>query len=89
MPKCDFSNFIEITLRHGCSSVNLLHIFKAPFPKNTSGGLLLKTCSQYHISIVPENIRKPNGFLMFKEVIETQLWQEMSSDRVKGSHTVD
>ena len=24
------SNFIEITLRHGCSPVNLLHIFKTP-----------------------------------------------------------
>ena len=31
------SNFIEITLRHGCSAVNLLHIFRTPFPKNTSG----------------------------------------------------
>ena len=36
------SNFIEITLRHGCSPVNLLHIFRKPFPKNTSVGLLLK-----------------------------------------------
>ena len=41
MPKCDFnkvakqsvisiklqSNFIEITLRHGCSPTNLLHLF--------------------------------------------------------------
>ena len=35
------SNFIEITLRHGCSPVNLLHIFRTSFPKNTSGGLLL------------------------------------------------
>ena len=46
--KCDFnkdaSNFIEITLRHGCSPVNLLHIFRAPFPKNSSGGLLLLFC---------------------------------------------
>ena len=33
--------FIEITLRHGCSPVNLLHIFKTPFLKNTFGGLLL------------------------------------------------
>ena len=35
-------NFIEIALRHGCSHVNLLHIFRAPFYKNTYGGLLLK-----------------------------------------------
>ena len=47
MPKCDFnkvalqSNFIEITLRHGCSPVTLLHFIRTPFPKNTSGGLLL------------------------------------------------
>ena len=34
-------NFIEIALRHGCSSVNLLHIFSTPFLKNTSGWLLL------------------------------------------------
>ena len=30
-------SFIEIILRHGCSPVNLLHIFKTPFPTNTSG----------------------------------------------------
>ena len=35
------SNFIEITLRHGCSLVNLLHVFRTPFPKSTSGGMLL------------------------------------------------
>ena len=35
-------NFIEIELRHGCSPVNLLHIFRTPFPRNTSGWLLLK-----------------------------------------------
>ena len=34
-------NFIEIALRHGCSPVNLLHIFGTPFPRNTSGWLLL------------------------------------------------
>ena len=34
-------NFIESTLRHGFSRVNLLHIFRIAFPKNSSGGLLL------------------------------------------------
>ena len=33
-------NFIEITLRHGCS-VNLLNTFRTPFTKNISGWLLL------------------------------------------------
>ena len=43
-PNCDFNllcNFIEITLWYGCSPVNLLHIFKIHFPKNTPGRLLL------------------------------------------------
>ena len=35
------SNFIEFKLRHRCSPVNLLRIFRTPFPKNTSGRLLL------------------------------------------------
>ena len=35
------SNFIEITLRNGCSAVKLLHIFRAPLYSNTYGGLLL------------------------------------------------
>ena len=34
-------SFIEIALQHGCFPVNLLDIFRAPFPKNASGGLLL------------------------------------------------
>ena len=42
MPKCDFnkvaSNFVEVALGHGCSPVNLQHIFRKPFPKNTSEG---------------------------------------------------
>ena len=36
------SNFIEIGLRHGYSSVNLLHIFRTPFPENTFRRLRLK-----------------------------------------------
>ena len=36
------SNFIEITFWHWCSPVNLLHIFRPPFPRNTFGWLLLE-----------------------------------------------
>ena len=39
------SNFIEITLRHRCSPVTLLHIFRTPFLNNAFGWLLLKGCS--------------------------------------------
>ena len=35
-------NSIRIKLRHGCSPVNLLHIFRTPFSKNSSGWQLLK-----------------------------------------------
>ena len=31
----------SMSLWQGCSLVNLLHIFRTPFPKNTSGRLLL------------------------------------------------
>ena len=55
MPKCDFnksckvkqSNFIEIILWHGCSPVYLIHIFRTPLPRNTSGWLLLCLCREY------------------------------------------
>ena len=33
--------WFEIALRHGCSPVNLLHIFRTLFYKNTTGWLLL------------------------------------------------
>ena len=59
-----WSSFIEITVWHGCSPVNLLHIFRIPFfPKNTS----LEGCfwklylsKQYFLSIqkVPSNFLK-------------------------------
>ena len=49
MPKCD-SNFTEITLRDVCPPVNLLYVvFRAPFSKNTSGGLLLQCLSNHTI----------------------------------------
>ena len=33
------SNFIKIAIRHECSPVNLMHIFRTPFYKNSCGGL--------------------------------------------------
>ena len=50
------SNFIEITLRRRCSSVNLLHVFKIHFLKNTSGRLLL-TCGRFNSSYYGETER--------------------------------
>ena len=45
-------NFIEIALRHGCSPVNLLHIFRTPFPKNTFGWLLLDLPLYRHLFLL-------------------------------------
>ena len=42
-------NFIEIALRHGCSLVNLLHIFRTLFPRNTCGRLLLELFLEYFL----------------------------------------
>ena len=42
MPNCDFNKVpTEVTLWYGCSLVNLLNIFRTPFSRNASGGLLL------------------------------------------------
>ena len=42
MSKCDFNKVALLyLLRHGCSPVNLLQIFRTPFPMNTSGWRLL------------------------------------------------
>ena len=35
-------NFIEIKLRHGCSAIYLLHIFRTPFLRTTFGGCFCK-----------------------------------------------
>ena len=50
MPKRVF-NKIALTLRHECFPVNLLHIFRKPFSKNTSGCLLLKA-GQYQKTLI-------------------------------------
>ena len=39
-------NFIEIALPHACSPLNLLHIFRTPFTRNTSGRLLLNDLTE-------------------------------------------
>ena len=63
MPKCDFKkvlfyNFNEIELRHGCSPVNLLYIFRTPLPKNASGECLLPLIDKTNL------FQTNNNFLM-------------------------
>ena len=52
-------NFIETALRYGCSPVNLLHIFRTPFPKNTSGRLLYNTAFLNEIIFIFEYFHSP------------------------------
>ena len=53
------SNFIEITLRHGCSPVNLLHIFRTPFSKNE---YLWVAASEHSKQVQNLNWRNWTGF---------------------------
>ena len=49
-------NFIEITLRHWCSPINLLHNCRTPFHKNTSEYLLLKIANNVQLISLKEFI---------------------------------
>ena len=49
MSTCDFSKVAK-QLLHGCSPVNLLHIFRTPCPRNTSGWLLLNKSYLIHLN---------------------------------------
>ena len=72
MVKCDFNKIsyliIEITLRHGCSLGNLLHIFRTPFTRNTSGWLLLYN-STFQIALQPAKLGAVWNKQSFKNVI--------------------
>ena len=56
--ECDFNKVAlgEITLRHRCSPVNLLHIFRITFPKNTSGRLLLEISTLVKTPFLAEHL---------------------------------
>ena len=44
-------NFTETTLQHGCTPVNLLHIFRKSFPKNTSGYMHLQFKCIFYVNL--------------------------------------
>ena len=71
-------NFTEITLRHWCSPVNLLHIFRTAFPKNTSEGLLL--CIFFHICYA----RGSSGNLSFPWLLDYQQMQSYKGMLLEG-----
>ena len=67
------SNFTEIALRHGCSPVNLLHIFRTPFLRNTSVWLLLW---YWIISEITVQSSAQNGILhyFFRVTLGIDVW---------------
>ena len=50
MPKCDLNK----VAKHGCSHLNLLHVFRTPFLKDTSERLLLVI--QYDVKLAKSHI---------------------------------
>ena len=72
------SNFIEIILRHGCSPVNLLHIFRTPSHKNTSGRLV-SDLAVVHLPMflfgTLYKYQKIKDLLMFLERIKRKHWE--------------
>ena len=46
-----FCNFTKITFQHGCSPVNLQHIFRTHFPNSYSGGMFLKIQTRYVVKL--------------------------------------
>ena len=57
-------NFTGIALRHGCSPLNLLHIFRKPFPKNTSGWLFL----------IVKNLHTPQSYYNLYFILLSSQW---------------
>ena len=67
--KCNLlCNFIEIALRHGCSPVNLLNIFRTPFPRNISGWLLLNIITSLSLLFFSRYFCKILYLLLFEEI---------------------
>ena len=80
---------IEITphgFPHGFSPVNLLHIFRTPFPKNTSGRLLLKIITWHitcYMNLVEALIRHQKFHLACRESPTIALSHHV---RIKENH---
>ena len=80
MTKCDFnkvlSNFIWITLWYGYSLVKLLHIFRTPFPKNTSGGLPLEVIEKVNEKLIRQQV--DINEMQFCSCHDAELWMLFS-----------
>ena len=66
-------NFTKIALRHGCSPVNLLHILRTPFPRNTSGWLLLDIL-HFRLSSCNKGKCFQKGWMFLLEKTDVLVW---------------
>ena len=77
MPKCDFNkvacNFIEIGLRHSCSSENLLNIFRKSFSKTLLEGSFWLLVIYYLYFFVYEECF---SFTLFITVVAKLSWKK-------------
>ena len=64
------SNFIEITLQHGCSPVNMLHIFRTASYKNTYEGLLVNYYKINSFIVVLRGFLDSNGLTIIFKILE-------------------
>ena len=68
MPKSGFDNV---------APVNLLHIFRTPFPKNTSGGVLLYITKDdfddVHVTLLQVNVEKKYKLSLLFVVVVLEL----------------
>ena len=72
MVKCDFNkvafNFIKIALRHGCSPVNLLHIFRTLVYKNN-----IQFCNIHRKTPVLESLFNKVACIFIKKRLQHKL----------------
>ena len=93
MAKCNFNkialqlikllrNFIEITLRYGCSPVYMLHISRSPFPKTTYEELVLEV-HRYYLDVylgpyqtfkIELFVKIVNGLTIFAKSFIVDVW---------------
>ena len=75
MPKCDFNEscttLIEITFWHGYSPVNMLHIFRTPFRRNTSEWLLLLYKTYFKLLFIT------SGWLVISKINNDQITEKL------------
>ena len=80
MLKCDF-NKVAKQLRYVCSTVNMQHIFRTPFPKNTSDTLLLKRL---------QNLRKEDcNRALFSKSCRSTTWNFTKHELIRVCFSVN